>query len=191
MKFSQLVFQSNIIDLKSYLRKAPESNKARINEVIKLYEDKKIKNIKTALTTVASLASTNKNTINSGKPSRLYEQVIEKYRDALPMTGQRTHGRQDTQQSEPIRPPRRRGRPTKQEQQTQRLEQHRLLREEQQRELRAQVEEYGQGDLFIDDEEPQVPEWVRSVERERRNKQSKKRTKKTGTNTQLKKREIK
>ena len=78
MKFSQLVFQSNIIDLKSYLRKAPESNKARINEVIKLYEDKKIKNIKTALTTVASLASTNKNTINSGKPSRLYEQVIGK-----------------------------------------------------------------------------------------------------------------
>jgi hypothetical protein len=60
MKFSQLVFQSNIIDLKSYLRKAPESNKARINEVIKLYEDKKIKNIKTALTTVASFASTNK-----------------------------------------------------------------------------------------------------------------------------------
>jgi hypothetical protein len=60
MKFSQLVFQSNIIDLKSYLRKAPESNKARINEVIKLYEDKKIKHIKTALTTVASLASTNK-----------------------------------------------------------------------------------------------------------------------------------
>ena len=177
MKFSQLVFQSNIIDLKSYIRKAPESNKARINEVIKLYEDKKIKNIKTALTTVASLASTNKNTINSGKPSRLYEQVIEKYRDALPMTGQRTRGRQETQQSEPIQP-RRRGRPTKQEQQTQRLEQRRLLREEQQRELRAQVEEYGRGDLFIDDEEPQVPEWVSSVERERRNKQSKKRTKK-------------
>ena len=63
MKFSQLVFQSNIIDLKSYLRKAPESNKARINEVIKLYEDKKIKNIKTALTTVASLASTKKQLI--------------------------------------------------------------------------------------------------------------------------------
>ena len=98
---------------------------------------------------------------------------LKKYRDALPMTGQRTHGRQETQQSEPIRPPRRRGRPTKQEQQAQRLEQHRLLREEQQRELRAQVEEYGQGDLFIDDEEPQVPEWVSSVERERRNKQSK------------------
>ena len=86
----------------------------------------------------------------------------------------------------PIQPIRRRGRPTKQEQQTQRLEQHRLLREEQQRELRAQVEEYGQGDLFIDDEEPQVPEWVRSVERERRNKQSKKRTKQTRTKNTVK-----
>ena len=78
MTFSQLVFQSNIIDLKSYIRNAPESNNAIINEVIKVYEEKKIKNIKTALNTVASLASTDNRTINSGKPSRLYEQVIEK-----------------------------------------------------------------------------------------------------------------
>ena len=155
----------NISELKSHFRQAPESNKAKINEVIKLYEDRNIKHIKTALTTVASLASTNRNTINSGKPLRLYNQLIDKYGEALPV------------RRRPIQPIRRRGRPTKQEQQAQRLEEHRLLREEQQRELRAQVEEYGQGDLFIDNEEPQVPEWVRSVERERRNKQSKKRTK--------------
>ena len=59
----------------------------------------------------------------------------------------------------PIQPIRRRGRPTKQEQQTQRLEQHRLLREEQQRESRAEREAYGQRAVFIDDEEPEVPEW--------------------------------
>ena len=58
----------NISELKSHLRQAPESNKAKINEVIKLYEDRKIQIIKTALTTVASLASTYKSTINSGKP---------------------------------------------------------------------------------------------------------------------------
>ena len=107
------------------------------------------------MTTVASLASTNRNTINSGKPLRLYNQLIDKYGEALPV------------RRRSIQPIRRRGRPTKQKQQAQRIEQHRILREEQQRELRAQVEEYGQGDLFIDDEEPQVPEWVRSVERER------------------------
>ena len=145
----------NIIELKSYLRQAPESN-ARINELIKLYEDRHIKNIKTALTTIASLASTNKNTINSGKPLRLYNQIIDKYGEALPV------------RRRPIQPIRRRGRPTKQEQQAQRLEQHRLLREEQQRELTAQMEEYGQGDLFIDDEEPEVPEWLKYARKYRR-----------------------
>ena len=141
MKFSQLVFQSNIIDLKVIPSKSTRVNKARINEVIKMYEDKKIKNIKTALTTVASLASTNKNTINSGKPSRLYEQVIEKYRDALPMTGQRTRVRQEPQQSEPT-PPRIIGIPPKQ---ALRLEEHRLLREEHQQETREEREAYGLG----------------------------------------------
>ena len=95
----------------------------------------------------------------------MYNQLIDKYGEALPVTGRRARDRQETQQPEPIRPPRRRGRPTKQEQQAQRLEQHRLRREEQPRELRAEIEDYGQGDLFIDDEEPEVPEWVRSVER--------------------------
>ena len=118
------------------------------------------------MTTVASLASTNKHTINSGKPLRLYNQLIDKYGDALPV------------RRRPIQPKRRRGRPTKKEQQSQRLGEHRLLREEQQRELRADIYDYGQRDLFIDDAEPEVPEWVRSVERERRNKQSKKGNKK-------------
>ena len=54
-------YRHNIIELKSHLRKAPESNKASINEVIKLYEDRKIRNIKTTFKTVVSLASTNTN----------------------------------------------------------------------------------------------------------------------------------
>ena len=93
--------RNNVSELKSHLTKAPESNKAK-NEVIKLYEDRKVKNIKTALATVASLASTNRNTINSGKPLRLYNQLIDKYGEALPV------------RRRPIQPIRRRGRPTKQ-----------------------------------------------------------------------------
>ena len=38
--------RNNISELKSHLRQAPESNKAKINEVIKLYEDRKIKILK-------------------------------------------------------------------------------------------------------------------------------------------------
>ena len=73
------------------------------------------------MTTVVSLASTNKNTINSGKPLRLYNQLMDKYGEALPV------------RRRPIQPIIRNGRPTKQEQQARRIEEHRLLREEQQR----------------------------------------------------------
>ncbi|MFM7979478.1 MAG: hypothetical protein ACKPKO_09200, partial [Candidatus Fonsibacter sp.] len=63
----------NLIELRSHLKRAPESNKAKINEVIKLYEDRKIPNIKTALNTVTQLAYTTKHTSNSGRPLREYE----------------------------------------------------------------------------------------------------------------------
>ena len=112
MQLFDIIFKYNIRELSSYLQNSPDSNKARINEVIKRYEDKKIRNIKTALNTITSLAYTNTNTISLGKPLRLYDTVIDKYSDVLPMTGQRrTRNRQEPQQqSEPIvrRP---RGRP--------------------------------------------------------------------------------
>ena len=66
MEVSDIIFQSNITGLRSYFKHAPEANKAIINEVIQLYEDKKNINILTALNTVASLASTNENTFSSG-----------------------------------------------------------------------------------------------------------------------------
>ena len=105
MKFTDFVFKTNIIGLRSHLKYAPDSNKARINDVIKLYEEKKIRNIKTALNTIESLASNNKNTISSGKPLRLYNNVIDKYSNALPMTGRRVRVRQEPQQSEPTQEP--------------------------------------------------------------------------------------
>ena len=105
MKLTDFVFKTNIIGLRSYLKNAPDSNKARINDVIKLYEERKIRNIKTALNTIESLASNNKNTISSGKPLRLYNNVIDKYSNALPMTGRRVRVRQEPQQSEPTQEP--------------------------------------------------------------------------------------
>jgi hypothetical protein len=51
---------------------------------------KKIVNIKTALNAVQLLASTNKNTIKSGKAIKVYESLVEKYADARPMTGRLT-----------------------------------------------------------------------------------------------------
>jgi hypothetical protein len=40
--FAAIQYRNNSIELNSYLRQAPESNKATINELTKLYEDKKI-----------------------------------------------------------------------------------------------------------------------------------------------------
>ena len=65
MKFTDFVFKTNIIGLRSYLKYAPDSNKARINDVIKLYEERKIRNIKTAINLIDLLnsASTNEKTL--------------------------------------------------------------------------------------------------------------------------------
>ena len=80
-------------------------------------------------------------------PSRLYAQVIDNYSGALPMTGRRSRVRQEPQQSEPTHT-RRIGIPSKQ---ALRLEEHRLLREEQQKELKKEIDACGLGDLFTYD----------------------------------------
>ena len=81
--------------------------------MIKLNEDKKIVKFKTALNATLLLASTNKNTIKSGRALKQYAKVIDKYSNALPITGRLTGIRQEPQQSEP-RPTKKRGRPRKQ-----------------------------------------------------------------------------
>ena len=57
---SKMMINANLIELGSHLKRAPESKNQKINEVIKLYEDRKIPNITTALNTVTEFASTNK-----------------------------------------------------------------------------------------------------------------------------------
>jgi hypothetical protein len=44
-----MTFKSNLSELKSYVKSAPEANRSKIQDVIKLYQEKKIPNIKTAL----------------------------------------------------------------------------------------------------------------------------------------------
>jgi len=98
-----MTFKSNISDLRSYIFNAPEANKKRIKKLIALYEEKKIVNIKTALNAVQLLASTNKNTIKSGKAIKVYESLVEKYADARPMTGRLT-GYTDTKNGASLLP---------------------------------------------------------------------------------------
>jgi hypothetical protein len=85
-----MTFKQNITELKSYVKAAPEANRSKIEDVIKLYEEKRIPNIKTALNATIQLASKNKNTIKSGRPEREYQKIMTKYIEAEPMTGRLT-----------------------------------------------------------------------------------------------------
>ena len=61
-----MTFKNNITELKSYVKKASVDNRAKINEIVNLYEGKQIPNYKTAFKAVEALASKNKNTIKIG-----------------------------------------------------------------------------------------------------------------------------
>jgi hypothetical protein len=73
--------------LKSYLSSGPKENRGKTEAIIKLYEEKKIVNFKTALNVVMLLSSRNKRSINSGRPDKEYNKVVAKYTEAEPMTG--------------------------------------------------------------------------------------------------------
>ena len=82
-----MTFKNNITELKSYVSLSPVGNKVRIRKIIELYENKKIVNFKTVLHNVLLLSSKNKNTINSGRAIKEYNQIINKYDEKEPMTG--------------------------------------------------------------------------------------------------------
>jgi len=85
-----MTFKQNVTELRSYIKQAPPENRAKIQDVIKLYEEKKIPNIRTAFNAVVLLSSKNKNTIKSGRVEKEYEKLMVKYTDAEPMTGRLT-----------------------------------------------------------------------------------------------------
>ena len=73
--------------IRDSVSRAPEANRSRIRDVIKLYEDNKIVNFRTALHATILLSSTNKNTIKSGRAEKEYSGIINKYGEAQPITG--------------------------------------------------------------------------------------------------------
>ena len=82
-----MTFKSNIAELKRYKSVAPDGNKLKIENVIDLYQKKKIPNYKSALNAVVALSSKHKATVASKKPEKLYESLMEKYETAESLTG--------------------------------------------------------------------------------------------------------
>ena len=82
-----MTFKQNLTELRSYIKQAPAENRAKIQDVIKLYQEKKIPNIRTALNAAILLASKNKNTIKSGRAEKEYQKIMVKYTNAESMTG--------------------------------------------------------------------------------------------------------
>jgi hypothetical protein len=80
-------FKQNLAELKGYGRTAPKENKAKIEEIIDLYERKKIPNFRTAENAVIRLNQKSKNAARSKRAELEYEKVVAKYRDAQPITG--------------------------------------------------------------------------------------------------------
>ena len=78
-----MTFKSNLSELRSYINQAPDANKSKIKDVIKLYENKQIPNIKTALNATKLLASNHKSIIKSGKAEREYNSRSEEHTSEL------------------------------------------------------------------------------------------------------------
>ena len=78
-------FKSNIKQLSQLRNAAPSGNKAKIESVIKLYEEKKIPNFKTALNAVAKL--TTPTLYKKGAADKSYDDLVDKYSAAEPITG--------------------------------------------------------------------------------------------------------
>ena len=70
------ILRSNINNLKKMKEKAPsgltKANKNRIDEIIKLYTERRISNIATAENLIKGLTSTNK---------KVYDKAVQKYKD--------------------------------------------------------------------------------------------------------------
>ena len=78
-------YKSNVKQLSKLKSAAPSGNKGKIDNVIKLYEDKQIPNFKTALNTVVRL--TTPSLYKKGTAEQVYNDLIDKYTVAVPITG--------------------------------------------------------------------------------------------------------
>ena len=76
--------KTNISLLKSLIPSAPQQNRSKIAEVIKLYASGKVINYRTIFNCVDALASKNKNTMKSGRPDRLFNALMDKHSPRRP-----------------------------------------------------------------------------------------------------------
>ena len=74
-------FKNNVNQLRGYIRQAPTEHTRMIDDVVTLYEDKKIKNIKTALNVVEALASKNKHSLKHNRGRKLYEELLDRLKE--------------------------------------------------------------------------------------------------------------
>ena len=84
-----MTFKANLKRLNKMLEIAPRRNREKIKEVVKLYEDRKIPNIKTAFDAVSQLV----NPSIFKKADQTYQDIKNRYSEATPITGiiQRTN----------------------------------------------------------------------------------------------------
>ncbi|MFM7989392.1 MAG: hypothetical protein ACKPKO_59770 [Candidatus Fonsibacter sp.] len=68
-----MTLHTNIAELKSYMAKASKVAKLKIEQITKLYEDRKIANFKTALNTVMALDFPL--TLKSGRGDKEYDRL--------------------------------------------------------------------------------------------------------------------
>jgi len=83
-----MTFKENLKTLRGYRRLATTANIEKIDKIIDLYEENKIRNFRTALNTIQLLATKHKAILRSGKPEKEYNKVVEKYQEAPSMVGQ-------------------------------------------------------------------------------------------------------
>ena len=70
-------FKENLAELKSYSSAAPAANQSKIDHIVSLYEAKRT-TFNSALSKTLLLASTNENTLKSGRADKEHAKVVAK-----------------------------------------------------------------------------------------------------------------
>jgi len=80
-------FKANVKELKDTARRASKENRTKINDIIRLYEEKRIRNFLTAENAINRLAIQTKSKARNQRAQADYEKIMAKYGEAEPMTG--------------------------------------------------------------------------------------------------------
>jgi len=90
-------FKANVKELRMTAERASKQNRPKINEIIRLYEEKKIPNFLTAENAINRLALQSKNKARALRAEADYNKIIAKYGDAESITGRLTRQVKESQ----------------------------------------------------------------------------------------------